>query len=100
MRCGRSAAIPTCRLSTRDIAVDGYRVDGWNVVLRGYIPFSAGPRTCTGDHFAVFEATLALATIVRRVEIRSLGDDFPFALTFTWVAASPNRAEVTARRTR
>lgn len=61
-----------------------------------YIPFSAGPRTCIGDHFAMLEATLALATIVRRVEIRSLGDDFPVALPFTLVAASPIRAEVTA----
>ena len=44
-----------------------------------YIPFSAGPRTCIGDHFAMLEATLALATIIRRTEIRSLSDDFPVA---------------------
>ena len=40
-----------------------------------YIPFSAGPRTCIGDHFAMLEATLALATIIRRTEIRSINDD-------------------------
>jgi cytochrome P450 len=41
------------------------------------IPFSAGPRTRIGDHFAMLEATVALATIIRRTEIRSLNDDFP-----------------------
>ena len=62
-----------------------------------YLPFSAGPRTCIGDHFAMLEATLALATIIRRSEIRSLNDDFPLALLFTLVAAAPIRAQVNAR---
>lgn len=62
-----------------------------------YIPFSAGPRTCIGDHFAMLEATLALATIVRRTEVRSLNDDFPLALPFTLAAAEPIRAQVNAR---
>jgi cytochrome P450 len=65
-----------------------------------YIPFSAGPRTCIGDHFAMLEATLALATIIRRTEIRSLNDDFPLALPFTMVAAAPIRAQVNARTPR
>jgi cytochrome P450 len=62
-----------------------------------YIPFSAGPRTCIGEHFAMLEATLALATIIRRTEIHSLNDDFPLAFPFTMVAAAPIRAEVKAR---
>ena len=45
----------------------------------------------------MLEATLALATIVRRTEIRSLNDDFPLALPFTMVAAGPVRAQVNAR---
>ena len=65
-----------------------------------YIPFSAGPRTCIGDHFAMLEATLALATIIRRAEIHSLNDDFPLALPFTMVAAAPIRAQVNARTPR
>ncbi|MEV3904920.1 cytochrome P450 [Mycobacterium sp. NPDC050551] len=62
-----------------------------------YIPFSAGPRTCIGDHFAMLEATLALATIIRRTEIHSLEPDYPLALPFTMVAAAPVHAQVEAR---
>ena len=62
-----------------------------------YIPFSAGPRTCIGDHFAMLEATLALATILRRTEIHSLNEDFPLAQPFTLVPAEPIRAQVNTR---
>jgi cytochrome P450 len=62
-----------------------------------YAPFGAGPRTCIGDHFAVLEATLALATILRRVEIASIGDEFPVEFPFTMVAAGPIRAVVRRR---
>jgi cytochrome P450 len=65
-----------------------------------YIPFSAGPRTCIGDHFAMLEATLALATIIGRTEIRSLNDDFPLALPYTMVAAAAIRAQVNVRTPR
>jgi cytochrome P450 len=61
-----------------------------------YIPFSAGPRTCIGDHFAMLEATLALATIIRQIEIRSSSEDFPLAFPFTLVAAAPVYAQVNA----
>jgi cytochrome P450 len=60
-----------------------------------YLPFGAGPRSCVGDHFAMLEATLALATIIRRTEIQSIGADFPIVVPFTTVAAAPIRARVT-----
>ena len=62
-----------------------------------YVPFGAGPRSCIGDHFAMLEATLALATIVRRCKIRSAGADFPIAVPFTTVAAAPIYARIHAR---
>jgi len=62
-----------------------------------YLPFGGGPRSCVGDHFAMLEATLALATIVRRVDIRSLDRDFATAVPFTAVAANPIRARVRQR---
>lgn len=33
-----------------------------------YIPFSAGPRICIGNHFALMEATLVLTTLLRNFE--------------------------------
>lgn len=35
-----------------------------------YFPFSTGPRICIGNSFALMEATLALATLARRLRLR------------------------------
>src|SRR4029078_4962922 len=63
-------------------------------------PFGAGPRACIGDHFAMLEATLALATIIRRTEIDSVSEEFPMIVPFTTVAAEPILARTRIRPTR
>jgi cytochrome P450 len=59
-----------------------------------YLPFGGEPRLCIGDHFAMLDATLALATIIRAVDIESLDLEFPAETPFTVVAAGPVRARV------
>jgi cytochrome P450 len=63
-----------------------------------YLPFGGGPRSCIGDHFAMLEVTLALATLIRRAEIRSLDAEFPLALHFTMIAGGPVPARIRPRR--
>ncbi|MGV0836369.1 cytochrome P450 [Mycolicibacterium thermoresistibile] len=63
-----------------------------------FVPFIGGPRSCIGEHFAMLESTLAIATLIRSVRIRSTDVDFPVEVPFTTVAGGPIRASVTARR--
>ena len=63
-----------------------------------FIPFAAGPRSCIGEHFAMLVTTLALATVVRSIRIRSTDKDFPLASPCTTVAKGPIPAHFDARR--
>lgn len=65
-----------------------------------FLPFAGGARSCIGEHFAMLETTLALATIVRAVRIESRDDAFPVDVPFTTVAHGPIWAQVTARHIR
>lgn len=67
------------------------QIDRWQ-----YLPFGAGPRSCIGDHFAMLQATLALATIIGRCEITSLRDDYPVAVRISTVPSEPVPARVRA----
>jgi cytochrome P450 len=124
-------AAGVARLATRDIAVDGYRVEAGSLLAVGiyalhhdpalwpnpmvfdpdrfspenskgrdrwqFIPFLGGGRPCIGEHFARLETTLALATIIRALEIRSVDSDFECEVPFTTVAKGPIRAHVRPR---
>lgn len=62
-----------------------------------FLPFAGGARSCIGEHFAMLETTLALATIVRSIRLRSRDADFPVDVPFTTVAKGPITARVEAR---
>jgi cytochrome P450 len=63
-----------------------------------FVPFAGGARSCIGEHFAMLETTLALATIVRSTRLTSLHDEFPVDVPFTTVARGPIPARVESRR--
>lgn len=84
----------------RPLAFDPERFAPHNVRDRDrwqFIPFAGGPRACIGQHFAMLEATLAVATLVRSHEISSIEDDFPLEVPYTTVAAGPIWARVRRR---
>jgi cytochrome P450 len=55
-----------------------------------YLPFGAGPRICVGAHFALVEATLALAKLIGAFRV-SLADKTPVIPTGI-VTTQPDRA--------
>ncbi|MCW2653439.1 MAG: cytochrome [Mycobacterium sp.] len=98
---GRLAVQRDPALWERPLTFDPDRFSPENMKRRDrwqYVPFGAGPRSCIGDHFAMLEATLGLATFIRRVEVHALGHDFPVAVPFTMVADGPIWARINRRR--
>jgi cytochrome P450 len=55
-----------------------------------YMPFGAGPRVCIGAHFALVEATLALARLIGAFRV-SLADNTP-VIPMGVVTTQPDRA--------
>jgi cytochrome P450 len=41
---------------------------------QAYLPFSAGPRTCIGNHFALMEGPIVLATLLARADLELVSD--------------------------
>lgn len=46
-----------------------------------YFPFGGGPRVCVGNHFAILEGVLVLATLVQRLEVRPYAGAAPLQLS-------------------
>ncbi|XP_054161002.1 uncharacterized protein LOC128959081 [Oppia nitens] len=60
-----------------------------------YIPFGAGPRNCIGMRFALMEAKLCLAQVVKRYRfVRSPQTDIPLILQNSQALNSPKRVVV------
>lgn len=59
-----------------------------------HLPFGAGPRTCIGNHFALLEATMTLATVIRDWRIDADAAEPPLSLGITLRPAAPVPAVV------
>jgi cytochrome P450 len=83
---------------------DGFDPDRWQteegrVCARdGYMPFSAGPRVCTGAGFAMVEGVLLLAMLARAFRFECVPGDVPVPVAHLTVRAQNGiRLRVTRR---
>ena len=51
---------------------DGEKEEEETDLVCRYIPFSGGPRKCVGDQFALMEAVVALAVVLKRFTFKAV----------------------------
>ncbi|WP_380052500.1 cytochrome P450 [Falsihalocynthiibacter sp. SS001] len=67
---------------------DRFKTENGKACLRdAFIPFSAGPRVCTGAGFAMIEGVLLLATLVRALEFKPVEGRTPVPVAHLTVRA-------------
>jgi cytochrome P450 len=67
---------------------DRYGTENGKTCLRdAYMPFSKGPRVCTGAGFAMVEGTLLLAQMVRAFQFDAIPGDVPMPVAYLTVRA-------------
>ncbi len=83
---------------------DGFDPDRWTrednktCARDAYMPFSAGPRVCTGAGFAMVEGTLLLAHLIRAWQFDAMETDIPVPVAHLTVrAANGIRLHLTRR---
>jgi cytochrome P450 len=64
-----------------------------------YFPFAGGPRACIGSHFAMTEATTAVATLLAKYSLRSDSDSVPLVTRLTLRPAGPVYCAISPRST-
>jgi len=71
----------------------GFDQDGFKNESYSYIPFSAGPRNCVGQHLAMIEARIVLSLFIKTF-LFNFPPDFNFTLVqrFTYETHEPLRA--------
>ena len=83
---------------------EAFRPERWDNDLArrlpkgAYIPFGDGPRVCIGNHFAMMEAILLLATLARRHRLEAVpGETMTLSASITLRPKSGTRMIVRAR---
>ncbi len=62
-----------------------------------YFPFGGGPRGCVGEHFAMLEATVLLATVLVKHQVTALRPELPMQPLITLRPTAPVPAHLTPR---
>jgi cytochrome P450 len=63
--------MPEFRDTPAEFAPDRFLAGAPRIERFTYLPFSAGPRGCTGEGFAMTEIILVLATVLQRYHLRN-----------------------------